>query len=105
MDSFKKDQTISLIVFGCGLAFGLSGMYTYFKTRRTIKKEMRSMSLTIESLKNEIEQLKMMSQRGSPMTRDITHYVNGTAGRPFTDEVDHESEEDEFFDFSEGDNQ
>jgi len=105
MDSFKKDQTISLIVFGCGLAFGLSGMYTYFKTRRTIKKEMRSMSLTIESLKNEIEQLKTMSQRASPTTRDITHYVNGTAGRPFMDEVDHESEEDEFFDFSEGDNQ
>ena len=71
------------------------------------------MSLTIESLKSEIEELKMMSQRGTPTAQDLSHYIvkaNGSPGRSvvFRDEVDrhHRStdseseEEDEFFEFT-----
>lgn len=113
MDSLKKDRSISLIVFGCGVAFGITGLYTYYKTRKTIKKEFRSMSLTIEALKHEIEELKMISQRGSP-TIGLNNFLlktpNGSPSRPILrvrDESDHHDEvesegEEEFYDFNEG---
>lgn len=68
------------------------------------------MSLTIEFLRNEIEEIKAASLRGSPTTsRDLNHYLvrNGNVIKP-RDEVDRnlsdvESEgEDEFYDFTEG---
>lgn len=74
------------------------------------------MSLTIESLKNEIEELKMMSQRATPTTiaQDLSHYIVKANGSPvrsvvFRDEIDRhhrstesesEGEEEEFFDFT-----
>lgn len=112
MDALKKDRSISFIVFGCGLAFGITGFYTYYKTRKTIKKEIRSMSLTIEALRSEIEELKVVSQRGSPIvTPAVNNFVTKQNGSPlktrFRDEPDHrfsdvESEgEEEFYDFNE----
>lgn len=113
MDVLRKDRSVSLFVFGCGLAFGLTGIYTYYKTRKTLKKEIRSMSLTIESLRSEIEELKSASQRGTPVLQGkgsptkenqlSVRFADTTDGNNTPSDV--ESGDEEFYDFSESGNE
>lgn len=106
MDSVKKDQTLSLFFFGCGLAFGLSGAYTYYKARQTFKREVRSLSLTIDSLRQEVRDLKLVSQNKkrkvsfadrSDRIDSVKNYYNDYSDPP-SGTVS--GEEDEFFDFT-----
>lgn len=105
MDTVKKDHTLSLFFFGCGLAFGLSGAYTYYKARQTVKKEVRSLSLTIDSLRQEVRDLKVLSQNKKRKVSFADRYDRIDSGRSYNDYSDSASgtvsgEEDEFFDFT-----
>jgi hypothetical protein len=105
MDALKgREKTISIVVFGCGLAFGLTGLYSYYRSRKItsgMRREMRSLSLVVENLKQEVEQLRQSSQRQSPITLQVP---SRTTVR-FHDEADAASDiasgDEEFYDFAE----
>lgn len=109
MDYAKKDASLSLFFFGCGLAFGLSGAFTYYKARQTLKKEVRSLSVTIDTLRKEVRDLKDASQQNNKKRKvsfadryvdqtDSSRRHNDYSDGTLSDTVS--GEEDEFFDFT-----
>lgn len=105
MDALKgREKTISIVVFGCGLAIGLTGLYSYYCSRKItsgMRREMRSLSLVVENLKQEVEQLRSTSQRQSPLSLQVP--VKSAVR--FNDEADGASDiasgDEEFYDFTE----
>lgn len=102
----KRDASLSLFFFGCGLAFGLSGAFTYYKARQTVKKEVRSLSLTIDSLRKEVRDLKDASsnkKRKVSFADRFDRIDSSTRHNDFSDGALSDTvsgEEDEFFDFT-----
>ena len=72
MDSFLRDRLSLLAAIGCGVAFGVSGIYTYYVTNRQINKQIDSLTNTIEDLKNEVKELRIASVAAS-MAASHTH--------------------------------
>lgn len=104
MDALRgRERGVSFLVFGCGLALGLSGLYGYYRSRKIIAKEMRSLSLVVESLKQEVDGLKRSSQHPSPVS--LKPPPSKMTGVRFHDEADRASDiasgDEEFYDFTE----
>lgn len=104
MDALRgRERSVSFLVFGCGLALGLTGLYGYYRSRKIISKEMRSLSLVVESLKQEVDELRRSSQRQSPV--NLQPMTGKTTSVRFRDEADRASDiasgDEEFYDFTE----
>lgn len=106
MEALKsRERSLSFLVFGCGLALGLTGLYGYYRSRKILSKEMRSLSLLVQNLQQEVEQLRRASMSQAPAAQPpVTSPVKRSAVR-FVDEVDHGSDmasgDEEFYDFTE----
>lgn len=106
MEALKsKERTVSLFVFGCGLALGLTGLYTYYRSKKIVAKEMRSLSLVVENLKQEVDELKRSSQSHSPLNLLLPTSGKGPSRTRYHDEADAASDiasgDEEFYDFAE----
>lgn len=61
MDSFLRDRLSLVAAIGCGVAFGVSGIYTYYATNRQINSQIDALTNTIEDLKREVKELRIAS--------------------------------------------
>lgn len=65
MDSFLRDRLSLLAAIGCGVAFGVSGIYSYYVSNRKIDNRISRLTNTIEDLKKEVEELRIVSVAAS----------------------------------------
>lgn len=56
-----------MLVVGCGVALGISGFYSYYKVNKSMKDQIKLLADSIDGLKREVEDLRIASERGSPM--------------------------------------
>lgn len=108
MDALGRDRSLSMFVAGAGLALGITGLYKYYKSNDEMSRQMKNLVDSIDQLKNEVEELRIYSQRGSPaMMSRISFMENSTVdGHPFAsisgvENGSTEEDNDEFFDFTE----
>lgn len=59
-----KDRLSLLAAIGCGVAFGVSGVYTYYITNRQLN-QIDNLTNTIEELKREVKELRIASVAAS----------------------------------------
>lgn len=128
MDSLLRDRLSLLAAVGCGVAFGVSGIYSYYKTNRQLNRQITQLTDTIEELKKEVHQLRIesraASQVHSPIHENFFHFNPESSGYHPISEVDaysndfrfnpglnanladHKSistdDNEEFYDFTEG---
>ena len=105
MDALRsRERGVSLLVFGCGLALGLTGLYGYYRSKKIITKEMRSLNQVVESLKQEVDELRRSSRSQSTISLQPAATAKTTSLR-FHDEADRASDiasgDEEFYDFAE----
>ena len=82
MDSFIRDRLSLVAAIGCGVAFGVSGIYTYYATNRQINSQISTLTNTIEDLKREVKELRIAStaasmaasQAQSPLHSQVFHF-------------------------------
>ena len=105
-----------MLVMGCGVALGISGFYSYYKVNKSMKDQIKLLAESIDGLKREVEDLRIASERGSPMnspyrpmvTSHSTGRLNQLLNHDHHDGIsisrlsDVESENEEYFDFADG---
>lgn len=121
-----RDRNVSLAAaLGCGVALGIGGFYTYYRSTKNLNKQLGNLTDSIEGLKREVEELRVASQRGTPVpmtpntfgnllerrtlfqdTPDTGYYnrLNGDhfGSFPNRNDLQNEDNEEEFFDVAEG---
>jgi hypothetical protein len=65
MDSLLKDRLSLLAAVSCGVAFGVSGIYSYYRANREFTQQIDSLTSTIDDLRKEVYELRMSSQAAS----------------------------------------
>ncbi|XP_076312723.1 regulator of microtubule dynamics protein 1-like isoform X1 [Tachypleus tridentatus] len=59
MEAVLRDRWTVIAALGAGVVVGVSGIYMYYKLNRNVTQELSNLAGTIESLKREIEELKV----------------------------------------------
>ncbi len=82
MDSFLRDRLPLFAAIGCGVAFGVSGIYTYYITNRQFNHQIDNLTHTIEDLKREVKELRIASLAASPVRQspNQSHLFNFNTG-------------------------
>jgi hypothetical protein len=121
MDSLLRERLSLFAAIGCGVAFGVSGIYTYYITNRQLNHQIDHLTHTIEDLKREVKELRIASLAASPVRQSPfqSNLFNFNTGTDFETSIPDKfqidslvasridnsvstDDNEEFYDFNEG---